>query len=193
MKRKNCVVCDNELTGYKKRFCCDTCYQQFKRDSAKRRYEACKIKYPEVECSVCKIKFFPMRLNVTACSRSCSRIQGANRQKAKKAKWKKFKPERPFKMKQLDVVKQDHSKFERVETAQFNSSDVTKDAVMEYLGKGNTILKFPDSPRPKIPSVNIVNGHSIEAVMGFGLEFEFDPNNYHYFNYGMGSNLKILK
>jgi hypothetical protein len=178
MKQKNCVVCNDELTGYKKRFCCDTCYQQYKRDSAKRRYEACKIKYPEVECSVCKIKFFPMRLNVTACSRSCSMIQSAKRQKAKKAKWKKFKPERPFQMKQLQGIKQDFTKFDRVDSAQFNSSDTTKDAVMEYLEKGNTILKFPDSPRPKIPSVNIVNGHSIETKMGFGLEFEYDDTFY---------------
>ena len=180
MKQKHCIKCGNELTGYKKRFCGDTCYQQHKRDCAKRRYEACKIKYPEVECSVCKLKFFPMRLNVTACSRSCSRIQSARRQKAKKAKWKKFKPDKPFKMKRLDVVKQDFTKFDRVDTAQFNESDITKNAVLEYLEKGNTILKFPDSPRPKIPSVNIVNGHTIEAVMGFGLEFEYDPN---YFNY----------
>lgn len=180
MKLKNCVACGNELTGYKKRFCGDTCYEQHKRDTAKRRYEACKIKYPEVACSVCKLKFFPMRLNVTACSRSCSRIQCARRQKAKKVKMRRFKPDSPFKVKQLQVIKQDFNKFDRVDSAQFNESDTTKDAVLDYLEKGNTILKFPDSPRPKIPTVNIVNGHTIEAVMGFGLEFEYDPN---YFNY----------
>ena len=180
MKRKNCVVCDSQLTGYKKRFCCDTCYQQFKRDAAKRRYEACRIKYPEVNCSVCNAKFFPMRLNVTACSRSCSRIQGAKRQKAKKAKLKRFKPEKPFILQQVQGSKQDFTKFERTEIAQFNESDLTKDAVLEYLKKGNTILKLPDSPRPKIPSVNIVNGHTIEVKMGFGHEFEYDPNYYNY-------------
>ena len=180
MKQKYCIACDNKLSGYKKKFCSDTCYEQHKRDTAKRRYALNKIKYPEVKCSVCRIKFFPMRLNVTACSRSCSRIQCARRQKAKKVKMRRFKPDSPFKVKQLNIVKQDHSKFDRVNTAQFNESDITKDAVLKYLEKGNTILKFPDSPRPKIPSVNIVNGHTIEAVMGFGLEFEYDPN---YFNY----------
>ena len=175
-----CLVCDKELSGYKKKFCSDTCYEQHKRDTAKRRYEKRKVKYPEVECSVCSMRFYPVRLNVTACSRSCSRIQCARRQKEKQARARKFKTTAPFKSKQLQIIKQDHSKFERVDTAQFNESDSTKDAVLEYLEKGNTILKFPDSPRPKIPSVNIVNGHTIEAVMGFGLEFEYDPN---YFNY----------
>ena len=175
-----CKVCSKELSGYKKKFCGDTCYEQHKRDCAKRRYELRKVKYPAVKCSICEIEFHPVRLNVTACSRSCSKIQGARRQKIRQAKARKFKPTRPFKSKQLQTAKQDQSKFERVDTAQFNKSDSTKDAVLEYLGKGNTILKFPDSPRPKIPSVNIVNGHTIEAVMGFGLEFEYDPN---YFNY----------
>ena len=169
-----CKICSKKLTGYKKKFCGEICYQQYKKNRAKRVYELRKKRYPERQCSVCEIMFFPIRLNVTACSRECSKIQGARKQKARILKMKTFKPARPFEERILNISKDVKTRCKRVKTAQFNESDTTKDAVLDYLKKGNTILKFPDSPRAKVPSVNMVNGHTVEAKIGFGHEYEID-------------------
>ena len=172
---KKCTTCNKELGRNKKRFCGDLCYIKYKKERDKKRYNLFRANFPEMPCSICGDIFKPIRKNNTACSRVCSSMQARNRQQIKRVKKRKLPKVGPLEKKPLVIV-QDFSKFKRVNTAEFNPSDNTKSAVEEYLKKGNTILKFPDEPRPKIPSVNIVNGHSIETVMGFGLEFEYDSN-----------------
>ena len=174
-KTRKCTTCDKELGRNKKRFCGDLCYIKYMKERDKRRYDLIRANFLEMPCSICVDIFKPIRKNNTACSRVCSSIQARDKQQSKRVKKRKLPKVAPLNKKPLVIV-QDFSKFKRVKTAEFNPSDNTKSAVEEYLKKGNTILKLPDEPRPKIPSVNIINGHSIETTMGFGLEFEYDSN-----------------
>jgi len=170
-KIRKCTTCDKELGRNKKRFCGDLCYIKYKKERDKRRYDLIRANFPEMPCSICGDIFKPIRKNNTACSRVCSSIQARDRQQSKRVKKRKLPKVAPLNKKPLVIV-QDFSKFKRVNTAEFNPSDNTKSAVEEYLKKGNTILKFPDEPRAKVPSVNIKNGWTIEEKIGFGYEYE---------------------
>ena len=178
-KERKCIICSRELGHYKKRFCGGSCYQYYKKKRDKIRYDLIKASYKEIPCSVCQEMFKPIRKNNTACSRACSVIQAKNRQHEKRKHVRKIipkskdKPLGRFRIPTKPInINQNKDKFKYLKTANFNPSDTTKSAVLEYLKKGNTILKYPDEPRAKIPSVNLKNGWTIEEKIGFGYEYE---------------------
>ena len=169
---RKCIVCDKNLGGYKKRFCGDVCYKKHKQKRDKIRRDMNRTWLPETECVICGEKFQPIRDDNESCSRACSVINAKNKQQIKRKKQKKFERVSPMDKRGPVIAPRDFSKFKRVNTATFNPNDTTKEAVLEYLKKGNTILKFPDEPRSKIPSVHIRFGTTIEERMGFGFEYE---------------------
>lgn len=174
LKIKKCVICTKVLDGTKTKFCGDVCYQKHKSARAKKQSALMRRRYPQIECTVCSKKFYPLRSDVCACSKPCSQIQAKKRQQLKREKVRKFEPAKPLEVRRPIVVREDHSLLKRVKTAEFNSSDKTKKHVLKYLQSGGTILKFPDEPRAKIPEVGIKFGHSSDELMGFGLEFDHD-------------------
>lgn len=174
MKIKKCVICSKILTGTKTKFCGDTCYQGHKSARAIKQSALMRRRYPQIECTVCGTEFYPLRSDVCACSKPCSQIQAKRRQQGKRELVRKFQPAKPMEVLKPIVVREDHSLLKRVNTAQFNDSDTTKPQVLKYLRSGGTILKFPDEPRAKTPSVGIRFGHSSDELMGFGLEFDHD-------------------
>jgi predicted nucleic acid-binding Zn ribbon protein len=172
MKIKKCFICEKKLTGIRTKFCGDICYLQYKADRAKRQSELMRRKNPQRECTVCGEKFFPLRTDVTACSRPCSTIQARTRQQEKRDKARKLAPVKPMAKRLPVMVKEDHSKFERVKVAKFHTGDPNKQHVLQYLQNGGTILRFPEEPRAKIPEVNVPFYRDFDELMGFGLEME---------------------
>ena len=172
MKIKKCFVCSKKLTGLKTRFCGGVCYGKHKSATAIKHSAMMRKKNPARDCTVCGETFHPLRADNTACSKACSGIQAKNRQQEKRVKARKLTPVKPMEKRKPIIVKEDHTKFKRVNVAQFCGGDKTKSHVLAYLQSGGTILKFPDSPRAKIPEVNIPFGHTNDELMGFGLEFD---------------------
>ena len=172
MKIKKCFICSKQLTGLKTRFCGDVCYLKHKAECAKKQKALMRRKYPTKNCTVCNKEFYPLRADNTACSKACSGIQAKNRQQEKRVKARKLTPVKPMEKRKPIIVKEDHTKFKRVKVAEFCRGDSTKSHVLAYLQSGGTILKFPDSPRAKLPEVNIPFGHTNDELMGFGLEFD---------------------
>jgi len=174
MKIKKCFVCSKKLTGFRTRFCGDVCYGKHKSASAIKHSAMMRKKNPARDCTICGEEFYPLREDNTACSKACSGIQAKKRQQEKRINARKLTPVKPMEKRKPIIVKEDHTKFERVKVAEFRRGDKTKSHVLAYLQSGGTILKFPDSPRAKLPEVNIQFGHTNDELMGFGLEFDHD-------------------
>ena len=173
MAIENCVSCSKKLTGLRTRFCGDVCYGNHKTSRAKAQAEMMRRKNPSRNCTICGEEFFPLRQDNTACSKGCSQIQAKDRQKEKRAELRKFEPVKPLKVRN-PLVPVDQTKLKRVKTAEFRVGDTTKNQVLQYLRSGGTILKFPDEPRAKTPDVNVQFGHTMDELMGFGLEYDAD-------------------
>jgi len=171
-RKKDCYVCKKELTGIRTKFCSDVCYLKHKAERASRQTALMRRRNPQRECTVCGEKFYPLRKDVTACSRPCSTIQARTRQQERRDRARKLKPVMPMEKRLPIIVKEDHTTFERVKVAQFRTGDPTKEHVLQYLQNGGTILRFPDEPRAKLPEVNIPFYRDFDELMGFGLEME---------------------
>lgn len=173
-RKKNCHVCKKQLDGIRTKFCGDVCYLKHKSECAKKQKELMRRKYPPRNCTVCDESFYPLRDDVTACSKPCSRIQAKRKQQIRREKLAKFVPEKLGRVRRVAVKKDAPIEVKRVNVAEFRNGDPTKRHVLKYLQSGGTILKFPPDPRAKTPDVSIKFGHTSDELMGFGLEFDYD-------------------
>lgn len=169
---KQCFVCKKPLPPKKQRFCGSVCYKNHVSERDKRKWDLIRKQIPKRPCIICEDVFQPVRLNNVSCCKICGGIHAKNKQQEKRVKRKTLIKVAPLgKRKPVDIPI-DITKCKHLTSAKFNPKDTTKPAVLEYLKKGNTILKFPDEPRAKIPAVSVRFGHNIETSMGFGYEYE---------------------
>ena len=95
-KKRNCVICNEELTPQRKNFCSEKCYLPEKSETEKRRVAMRRRMKPKRECTICSEKFFPLRNDHTACSKVCSGVQAKEKRKERLAKMRKFGPTKPM-------------------------------------------------------------------------------------------------
>ena len=171
---KKCKICNKELTGFKTKFCGDTCYLNHKSDSAKRLVALSQRDSPPRECSICKTEFYPIRDDHQTCSKPCSSIRSKQKQEERRVNNRKFKKVRPMEFaKTMPFLDSKYiPKIILKTTAEFNSSSTTKDEVLAYLKSGGKIQQFPDEVVKKTSDVNIPFEYTDEELYGISEDSE---------------------
>jgi len=171
---KKCKICNKELTGYKTKFCGNTCYLNHKSESAKKLIVLSHRDRSPKECSICKTEFYPIRADHSTCSKPCSSISSKLKQTERRVNNRKFKKVRPFEFAKTDPFLDSKYVPEIIlkTTAEFNSSSTTKDEVLAYLKSGGKIQQFPDEVVKKTSDVNIPFEYTDEELYGISEDSE---------------------
>lgn len=186
-KRKTCLECKKELTGYRSRYCSDRCYYFRKKKAAKRLAALKKVHIPPIPCHICGTIFMPIRADHKNCSNACSRMDQRNKRKNNlyayqanqdtKVKFEVVKPfshiPKPLKVnispkritKHSDPLFCNSTKRER---------EKLKNAVLSYVEQGGLITKFPDEIPEKTESVNILERFNMSDSDSFSISQEIN-------------------
>lgn len=172
MRKKDvaCYRCGIILTGFRTRFCTDSCYKKFKSERSKLYSLKYRFRCPEMPCEICGAIFKPLRKDVTACSPVCSQIKAKRKQQEKRVRVRKLAPVKP-----MGRIKPIHFDYEVTfhnnplfVNSKKEAHTSLKSAVREYVKAGGLIERQPTLPGAKIPAVNIKFGFECEEVSGFG-------------------------
>ena len=186
-KRKNCIECKKELTGYRSKFCSDFCYFFRKSKAAKRIARLIRKNLPSKPCNICGKKFKPIREDHKNCSKPCSRMDQRNkRQKSlypyqsKEAKRVRFSIVKPFSHiptpLPLKIAKKRISKHTNPLFCNSSSEerDQLKNAVQEFVERGGIITKYPDEIPEKGESVKIIERFNMGDSDSFSISEEIN-------------------
>ena len=173
---KKCKICKQERTGFRTKFCSNTCYLNHKSESAKRTIQLSKRDNPKKQCSICEQGFYPLRDDHYTCSKSCSKERSRQQQQTKRKAQRPFKIVRPMNSPKGNPFKNPIPlKIELKATATFNLCDSTKDKVLAFLDAGGKIQKLPDEPAKKTPDVNIPFEHIDDELYGTSPQISEQP------------------
>ena len=179
-KKRNCVICNEELPPQRKKFCSEKCYLTEKSEKEKRRVAMMRRMKPKRECTICSEKFFPLRNDHTACSKVCSGVQAKEKRKERLAKMRKFGPTKPMESVFAKDIKKHRKIFLEkritpvstlVTSCNFNPSDKTKEDVLNFLKNGGKITRYIDSPPLKTPDALLHTRQIREDMTVYGIEY----------------------
>ena len=179
-KKRNCVICNEELIPPRKKFCSEGCYLTEKSEKEKRRVAMMRRMKPQRECTICSERFSPLRDDHTACSKFCSAIQAKKKRKERLAKIKKFGPTKPMesvfendlkKHRKIFLEKRITPVSSLITSCEFNPSDKTKEEVLDFLRNGGKITKYVDSPPLKTPDALPHTRQIREDMSVYGIEY----------------------
>jgi len=74
-KRKNCIACNNKLTGRKLTYCSNTCYRTRLSEIAHAKIHERRKKIENNNCEICSKIYKPLRSVQTCCSEECREIK----------------------------------------------------------------------------------------------------------------------
>jgi hypothetical protein len=74
-KRKNCIACNNKLTGRRLTYCSNTCYRTRLSEIAHAKIHERRKKIENNSCEICSKIYKPLRSVQTCCSEECREIK----------------------------------------------------------------------------------------------------------------------
>ena len=145
---KSCQVCFKVFTPMKSTqiHCSKECGEISTRNWHKSRAKVLK----DIECHICSRVFKQKNLFHKNCSPRCREIDFRNKERERERLKREMKKEKKFEVKKVKFITGVKVK---VNKAVLRSEVI--DATERFLSAGNKIVRLPDSPASKVPSVGI--------------------------------------